>query len=246
MEQIIIKRDQLHMTGELYSPKGIEQYSLVILCHGFGGNMDLNRDYAMTLVNNGYGAFIFDFIGGGIDIKSEGSMLNMSVLTEAEDLMKVIETMKQRSDIDQDSIYLMGASQGGFVASYVAGRLPDLIKGLILLYPAFVLQHDARRRTPDYNQIEDTYDVFGITVGSIYIQDALSFDIYDEIGRYTRDVLIIHGTKDRIVPISYSERAIKVYDHAKLKTIKDAGHGFHGKEKIECMEYILDYLRQTI
>ena len=230
MEQIIIKRDQLHMTGELYSPKGIEQYPLVILCHGFGGNMDLNRDYAMTLVNNGYGAFIFDFIGGGIDIKSEGSMLNMSVLTEAEDLMKVIETMKQRSDIDQDSIYLMGASQGGFVASYVAGRLPDLIKGLILLYPAFVLQHDARRRTPDYNQIEDTYDVFGITVGSIY----------------TRDVLIIHGTKDRIVPISYSERAIKVYDHAKLKTIKDAGHGFHGKEKIECMEYILDYLRQTI
>ena len=51
---------------------------------------------------------------------------------------------------------------------------------------------------------------------------------YDLIADYTQDVLIIHGTADTVVPLSYSERALEVYQNAELITIEGAGHGFYG------------------
>ena len=53
-------------------------------------------------------------------------------------------------------------------------------------------------------------------IGRVYGEDAVSFDIYDVMTAYKGDVLILHGDKDMIVPLSYSERAVEVLENAKL------------------------------
>lgn len=152
----------------------------------------------------------------------------------------------ERREIDRENIFLLGGSQGGFVASYVAAKRPQDIRGLIALYPAYVLQDNAKSRTPDPDNIPETMDLMGTTIGRIYNVDAMSFDIFDVIKDYTGNVLIIHGTKDNIAPISYSERAVEVFPSAELIKIEGAGHGFYGREERESAEMAVDFVKSNI
>lgn len=81
-----------------------------------------------------------------------------------------------------------------------------------------------------------------MTVGRAYFEPLVGYDIYRAISSYDRDVLLIHGDEDDIVPLSYSERAAEVYPSAELKVISGAGHGFYGDDAKLATEYILEYL----
>ena len=190
--------------------------------------------------------YAFDFIGGGRGGKSGGQMTEMSVLTEAADLNAVIDGLLVRKDIDPSELYLFGASQGGFVSTYVAGTRPDVIKGLIALYPAYVLQDNAWRDTPDPENIPETMILKGTTIGRIYNADAMSFDIYDVMKDYPGDVLIIHGTMDSSVPISYSERAITVFPSAERIRFEGAGHGFNGNDEPHAAQIAVDFVKEHL
>ena len=177
MEEVGFERDGLHIYGELFLPEGDEPLPLVVISHGFGGNSRDVRAYAEMFAENGIAACAFDFIGGGRGSRSDGKITEMSVLTEAADLNAVIDGLTARDDIDASELYLLGGSQGGFVATYVAGTRPDDIKALIALYPAYVIHDDAWSRTPDPDNIPETMNLMGTTIGRIYNADAMSFDI---------------------------------------------------------------------
>ena len=73
----------------------------------------------------------------------------------------------------------------------------------------------------------------------------MSFDIYKVIGNYKGDVLIVHGDKDDVVPLSYSKRAATVYESANLIIFEGGGHGF--RERIdEAAAYSLEFLQAHI
>ena len=137
----------------------------------------------------------------------------------------------------------MGGSQGGFVCSYVAGVRPDDVAGLVCLYPAYVLQDNAWKQTPDPDNIPETINLMGIALGGIYNRDAMSFDIYDIIRNYPGKVLILHGTVDSIAPISYSERAAEVFPDAELIRYEGANHGFRGKDEINSENQAIEFVR---
>lgn len=228
-EEIRLQGSMGELYGELKLPGADGPVPLVILSHGFGGSHRWNRDYADALTEAGYATFNFDFCGGGPSGQSEGSMLQMSVLTEAEDLNAVIDHFLADGRFDQ--IILWGESQGGFVSTYVAGTRPQDVAGLIALYPAYVLQDNCRASTPDPENIPDTLELMGMQIGGIYNRDAMSFDIYDVMAQYTGKTLILHGTADSIVPISYSERALEVFPDAELIRLENADHGFYGTDR---------------
>lgn len=83
-------------------------------------------------------------------------------------------------------------------------------------------------------------------MGRFYFEPLLGYDIYGEIGNYRRDVLLIHGDQDSIVPLSSSERALEVYPSAQLKVIPGGGHGFHGEDARQTAEYIVEYLEDSM
>ena len=123
---------------------------------------------------------------------------------------------------------------------------PDDVAGLIALYPAYVLQDNAWKQTPDPDNIPDTISLMGITLGGVYNRDAMSFDIYDIIRNYPGKVLIIHGTADMVVPVSYSERASEVFPDAVLIEYEGANHGFFGQDLIRSEEESIAFVRNIL
>ena len=154
--------------------------------------------------------------------------------------------MKARPDVDPDRIFLLGASQGGFVSSYVAGIRPGDVAGLVALYPAYVLQDNAWKQTPDPDSIPETISLMGVRLGGIYNRDAMSFDIYDIIPNYPGKVLILHGTVDMIAPISYSERAAEVFPDAVLVRYEGANHGFFGQDGVRSENEAVAFVREIL
>ncbi|MBQ9719818.1 MAG: alpha/beta fold hydrolase, partial [Oscillospiraceae bacterium] len=245
-ETVTFARDGKTIYGELLLPESSGPHPVVVIAHGFGGNLTQVSAYAEAFVENGIAAYAFDFIGGGRGSRSDGKMVEMSVLTEAADMNAVLDGLLAREDIDPENIFLLGGSQGGFVATYVAGTRPEDVKGLVALYPAYVLQDDAWQRTPDPNDIPETMNLMGSTIGRIYNEDAMSFDIYDLMDDYPREVLIIHGTNDNIAPISYSERAVTVFPSAELVKIEGAGHGFYGANEAHSAQLAVDVVKGVL
>ena len=169
----------------------------------------------------------------------------MSIFTEQEDLMVVIDAIGSREDIDPSHLYLLGSSQGGVVSAITAARQPDRIAGMILLYPAFILCEEANSLFADAAAIPDSYYFLWMEVGRAYFEPLIGYDVYEDIGDYTKDVWILHGDADTIVPLSSSKRAQDVYDHAELLVLPGSGHGFYGDAQQEAIDAILGYLRDS-
>lgn len=224
----IAKDEQHTINGYLYLPNtDSSTYPLIIICHGINSGMGSTSSYADFYANNGIAAFVFDFIGGSKESASGGSMSEMSVLTEIDDLSAVYDYLQNMDIFDKNKIFLHGDSQGGLVSALYAANAPQKVAGLVLFYPAFVIPDFAREQYGNLAGIPDHPDALGTdTVGKKYFQDVIDMDPYAIIGNYDKNVLIIHGDADQGVPISYSQRAEKVYSHATLITMPGAGHGF--------------------
>ena len=244
VQEISVLRDGKMIYGRVYLPAGKSPFPVVIIAHGFNNNISFTTGYAEAFQKAGIAACVFDFIGGGYGSKSDGSMSEMSVLTEAADINAVIDTVCAMDNIDDNSLFLMGLSQGGFVATYVAGTRPQDVQGLIAFYPAYVLQDDARERIAGLSEIPETTTLMGATIGRVYTEDALSFDIYEVMKNYAGNALIVHGTADNIVPVTYSERAAVTMEAAALLKIEGAGHGFYGKDDLTATEAAINFINQ--
>lgn len=168
----------------------------------------------------------------------------MSVFTEQKDLEAVIDLMQAQDYVDQKNFFLMGTSQGGAVSAITASEHPDEIRGLILLYPAFLVGDWARKLFKNKDDIPDTYFHMWMDVGHNYFEEVWDYDIYEEIEKYEKEVLIFHGDEDNIVPISYSERALKVYMSARFEIMEGAGHGFSGEDAEKAVNAMVRYLEE--
>lgn len=243
IQELYARRNEKQIYGVVYVPQDAgEKMPTVIFSHGFGGNYQVGTQYAEALAAKGYVVYCFDFCGGGPDSRSDGSTLEMSVFTEQADLEAVIDMMQEQSFVDSRNIFLMGTSMGGAVSAITAAAHEDEIQGAILLYPAFVLVDDAKEKFGSTADIPDTYYHMWMTVGRVFAEDLLDYDIYGTISAYKKDVLLIHGDADGIVPISYSKKAVQAYDSARLEVLPGAGHGFSGEDAGQAIDWILEYL----
>lgn len=242
-QELYAQRDGNQIYGVIYIPQDAgEKMPAVIYSHGFGGNYQAGIQYAEALAERGYVVYCFDFCGGSPGSRSEGSALEMSVFTEQADLEAVMEMIKGLDYVDSDNLFLMGTSQGGAVSALAGAAHPEEVRGMILLYPAFVLADRANELFQSTEEIPETYFFMWMEVGRAYFEPLIGYDIYEEIAAYEKDVLLLHGDSDSIVPLSYSERALEVYPSAELKVIPGAGHGFYGDDAQTAVNDILDYL----
>lgn len=170
----------------------------------------------------------------------------MSLRTEQADLEAVIRMVQELDFIDADNLFLMGTSQGGAVSAVTAAYHPDEIRGLILLYPAFIMAERANELFQSEEEIPDTYYFMWMEVGHDYFASLLGYDIYADIVGYDRDVLLLHGDADTIVPLSASERALEAFPFALLEVLPGAGHGFSGEDESTAICLIEDYLQSHL
>ena len=240
-------RDGMKIHGVLYTPDGYRgKMPAVIFCTGLNASYEETFPYAEAVASMGFAGYCFDFCGGRWMSTSDGETEDMSILTEVQDLDAVYRTLSARSDIDPSRMYLTGGSQGGLVAALYAAEYPSRFKALGLMFPAFNIPTLVKTAVDLFYgslaNVPETVYLMGYTFGRTYVVDAYRLRPYETIGQYGGDVLILHGDDDSVVPLSYSERALQVYEHAELKVLPEQGHGFTGTGLDTAIGYLREFL----
>lgn len=220
-----------------------EKVTLVVCAHGLGGSYRSNAAYAEQLASHGLAAYCFDFRRGG-GSRSDSNTTEMSVMTEVSDLEVIMEAASEWDFVDENKIVLLGTSQRGITSAIAAARHMDKISGLVLMYPAFLVNDAVHEQFDSLEDVPDTFQFNWITAGRPYAEDMWDYDVYEEIGNYTYKVLLMHGNADGIVPLSYSDRAAEVYGDVEYYVIDGAGHGFNGGAFDEAVRHIFNYLQE--
>ncbi len=208
-----------------------------ILSHGFNSSHEELRDVAFALAERGVYAVCYDFRGGSLFSKSSGGTQEMSVATEADDLMRVAQSIEEKGF---KRIILYGESQGGFVSALAAANAPKIFCALALLYPAFCIPDDWQGK-----HLDSCTQVMGMEISQKYIDDLPRYDVFERMKNFGGKALIAHGTADSVVDISYSRRLVKTFPNAFLTEYPGEGHGFspQGREKWvkECTKFVIEY-----
>lgn len=231
MDAFTIKGPLGNISAEVLLPRAFDKENdrcdIVILMHGFA-------------------VLRFDFDGYG---KSDGAEQDNTVPKMIEDAMAVWVYASKLSFVNQ--IILLGHSQGGVVASMLAGRLEKAgtpPAGLVLLAPASVLKEYACKgrffsASCDPHNPPETINVYGFKMGRENILSAQALPIDAESALFTGPVCLLHGTWDPIVPIACNEQYDTLYRNSKLHVIRGTEHVFlFHRRKVRRL--IIDFLRQ--
>lgn len=244
----------LTLRGMMHIPEGITgKVPIVCIFHGFTGNkMESHFIFvklSRMLKDKGIASVRFDFGGSG---ESDGEFIDMTMSNELEDAKAILHYARSLDFVDADKIGVVGLSMGGAVASMLAGDCKEYIRSLCLWAPAGnmgeLIMHD--RSKEDLEQIRKTgyWDLGGLLLGAGFIDDVLSLDIFGKAAGYDKNVLLLHGNKDDTVPISTSEKYLKIYGtKAALHVIEGADHTFNKKDwEGEVLSYTAGFLQEEL
>ena len=229
-----------------------DQCTMVILMHGIFSSKDYNPMPAIAkgLAKVGIASLRFDFNGHGT---SEGRMQDMTIEKEIADAMAVYDYVKALPYVSE--IGFLGHSQGGVVASMAAGRLAaqgqDAPKRLVLIAPGAVIKN-ACQNGKFFNARFDPKDppefirCWGfMKLGREYLLTTQDLDIYGTAAAYEGKVRILHGTKDKIVPMWCSEQYKETYgDRAELVVIKGENHTITNRRD-EVVRRIVEFFSES-
>ena len=250
-----VKVQQIHITangrriyGEVLLPEGKEGPLPTVICsHGYGSSYKLCKTMVgQPFAAQGYAAVCCDFCGGSKNTKSDLTMMDMSIYTEKEDLLAIIDYVKKQSFADPDNLFLLGESQGGMVSAITAVDVVDEIKAMVLYYPAFCIPFMAHEQWKTKEEIPEVCEAFNLKISRKYYEDVWDLDVYQEIAAYDRPVLIMHGDKDATVDHSYGARGAAAYPNAQFITFPGEVHGWTGKGKVKAFQESLKFLNAQI
>ncbi len=242
-EEINVEANERTVYGKGYRPDDKEKHPSIIMCHGYNGAHTDFTNECIYFAQNGYVAFSIDFCGGSGRSKSSGLSTDMTIFTEKEDLLAVFDYLSTMEYVDPEQIYLFGGSQGGLVAALAAEERADKVKGLALYFPAFNIPDNWRNNYKTVEEIPETVDFWGLLLGKNFFVSMRDFYTFDNIGKFTKDVLIIQGDKDAIVPLSTAQKAEQHYDNAELVVLAGEGHGFTPNAAKKAMEKVLEFMQ---
>lgn len=134
--------------------------------------------------------------------RSEGTPSETGLALDAD---ATLEYVLNRDDIDKDRLYIFGRSLGGAVATQLAMKNSNRLKGLIV--------------ENTFTSIADMVDQIMPHVAPFkFLIQRIFYPTIDRIGSVTCPILFIRGMKDEIVPC---QQSIKLYESAKSAKFKE-------------------------
>ncbi len=186
-------------------PEGEKPKGTIVFNHGNSGSVGYHLHFVLWMVKAGYQVLVYDYRGFG---KSEGIITRKGIV---EDVRGAINYVKTRKDVDPQRLISFGHSLGG--AKSLAALGQKMIPGVrgVISFAGFASYQDMARR-------------FAGETGVKLVNDDLSArDLIEKISPVP--VLIVHGTKDLVVPFSQGE---KLFEKAKEpKTFYKVPEGSH-------------------
>ena len=240
-QEMFLIYDGLRIHVKLDFPEGTsEEFPLVILSHGFTGNMEETHIVGISnaLTGHGYGCMRVELYGHG---QSDGDFKDHTQLKWISQLLFLVDYARELEFVTD--IYLSGHSAGGMAVVLAGAMKEDVLKAIIPLAPALNIAYDANKGEMlgnffDPRRVPDTIDFGeGNILGGNYVRAARFLPVDAAIRSFKKPVLIVHGDRDETVPFEFSENAARLYENCILARIPGDDH---------CFDYHLDLVKDRI
>ncbi|WP_210529968.1 alpha/beta hydrolase family protein [Rubellimicrobium arenae] len=242
-EVISIPSQGANMVGTLSLPEG-EPAPVVLLFHGFTGSRDelpipgtdegVFSRTARVLAEHGYASLRIDFIGSG---ESDGEFADTTFEGQIADGLAALEYVKADPRIAGDDIYIIGWSQGGLVATAVAGRsdVPDAVALWAAVADPLgtftgLLGEDAIKAGLSTGDTPMTVPLAwgGETaLKQGYFEQLSTVDPRAEIASYDGPVFVAQGSADVVVRPEAADMLIDAHEGPEELWVRDMDHAFN-------------------
>lgn len=256
-EQILISWKEHQLAAVIDYPKNMQlgkKYPLLIICHGFiGSKVGVDRLFVKTanaLTKEELIVLRFDYSGCG---ESSGDYGITGLHNLIDQTRTVIEFGFNLKQVDQKDITLLGHSLGGATAALTAA-IEQRINRLIL-WSAVAHPYEDIRRIVGIEKVRSlkkvpSIDYLGYDLTRTFFDALSKYEPLQSAAQFSGDVLLIHGSGDEEIPVSYLKDYEKVFTErvsgeCEIHEIHDANHTFSNSIHFnEVIAHTVNWLRK--
>lgn len=194
--------DGVALRGAHVRPPG-ERAGAAVYFHGNAEAAAHNVDLARALAERGVAVLVAEYRGYG---GCEGSPSEAGLLADGR---AAVRALCEREGVQPGEVVLVGRSLGTGVAAALAAE--GLGRGVVLVSPYTAVVDLAAEQAP-------------LPLALLAVRD--TFRSRERLLRATQPVVILHGTRDGVIPFAHGEAlAAALGARARLLRIEGAGHG---------------------
>jgi|SRR3989339_213921 len=240
-------RDE-RIVGVLTTPNK-KSSEINIIIHGFTSNKEYgSKITAELLAKNNINSLTIDLNDCG---ESESKFEEMTITRYVDTILCAIHYCEKKGF---RIINLIGTSSGGLLVMVAALKYPNLNSLILRSTSAFDAEWFkefaggnkglAEWKKKGYIQYKNKNAIKKLKYD--YYKDALKYNMYKKSKNIKIPTLIIHGTKDPVIPIKNTIKLAKNFPKAKLVKIEGADHtlGVNG-DYTESQNIILEWIRKA-
>ena len=203
--------DGIDLRGALV-PAADPAAPVAVYFHGNAESAAQNLPFAVDLAGRGIGVFLAEYRGfGGL----EGEPTEDGLYADGDAAVEAV----QAAGVTPERLVLMGRSLGSGVATELAVRHPCAL--LVLISP--------------YTSMVDMGRIIAGPAATLAVPDR--YDNLDKIARVRCPAVILHGTRDEVIPIRMGRALAAAAPGVTLVEVPEASHNdFPGLEEIAARE----------
>lgn len=208
-----------------------QKHPAVILMHGLGGNRHehggLFIKLASALARTGFIALRIDFRGSG---ETGGSTLDMSLSTQVQDALDAFDYLASHTQVDSESISMLGLSFGGLTAAIAAQKRN--VATLVLWEAAYDMLTSMKncwgRLSLKSIRARGYMQAGMMQLSTTFFDELESINVAEEIKSFDKPTLVVQGERDSVVTVetAYQWKRSLVACQTDVELLPEAEHAF--------------------
>ncbi len=221
-----------------YLSNNINTNICIVFLHGFASDLEgkkplFIKEYARK---NKLGFLAMEYSGHG---KSYGKFINGNISKWTQDAKKII-----KKKIRNKKIILVGSSMGAWISLNLFKFFNNQIIGFVgigsapeflqkLMWNKFSQKIKREIRDKGFTNIKN--GGYEYIISDQLIKDGLKNKVLNRKIKTKIKVIMVHGSKDEVVPVSFSKKVMQTFPNAikKLRIIKNGDHSLSSKKNLK-------------
>jgi pimeloyl-ACP methyl ester carboxylesterase len=234
-----------------YISKDYKDNLYIVFLHGFMSNIEGEKPQAILKFakKNKLGFLALEYSGHG---KSSGKFTSGNITQWSKEVKTVIKKI-----VKKNKFILVGSSMGAWISLNQFKCFKDQIKGFLGIgsAPEFLQNLMWKKFTKKMKNETIKKGVYNLKHGNYeypityqLIKDSRKNKILNKKIKSKISVTMIHGSKDEVVPTSYSRKVLKLFTKAnkKLVIIKNGDHSLSNNQGLKRILLELDKIISNI